>query len=132
MILKELSEAVGVSGKEDAVRNIILKAIENHAEDIRIDAMGSVTGLKPGTGHKMRVMLAAHMDEVGFMVTGFEGDGLIRFTSVGGIDDRILPGLRVRIGDDMIPGVIIWTPIHKNRDENVVKMSNLRIDIGAN
>lgn len=132
MILKELSEAVGVSGKEDAVRNIILKAIENHAEDIRIDAMGSVTARKAGRDSKLRVMLAAHMDEVGFMVTGFEGDGLIRFTSVGGIDDRILPGLRVRIGDDLIPGVIIWTPIHKNRDENVVKMSNLRIDIGAN
>jgi tetrahedral aminopeptidase len=132
MILKELSEAVGVSGKEDAVRNIILKAIETHADDILIDALGSVTARKTGRGGGLKVMLAAHMDEVGFMVTGFESDGLIRFTSVGGIDDRILPGLRVRVGDDLIPGVIIWTPIHKNRDENVVKMSNLRIDIGAN
>jgi endoglucanase len=71
------------------------------------------------------------MDEIGFMVMGFDGNGLIRFTSVGGVDDRILPGLRVRIGADAVPGVIVWTPIHKNRDQNVVGMSNLRIDIGA-
>src|SRR4051794_9058397 len=97
VILKELSEAVGVSGKEDAVRKVILKAIEGHADDIRIDAMGSITAIKNGTGdNRLRVMIASHMDEVGFMVTGFDGDGLIRFTSVGGLDDRILPGLRVK------------------------------------
>jgi endoglucanase len=132
MLLRELSEAIGVSGKEDAVRKIILGAIEAHASDIRIDALGSVTAVRAGTGETpLRVMLAAHMDEVGFMVTGVDGDGLIRFTSVGGLDDRILPGLRVRVGEKHIPGCIIWTPIHKNRDQNVVKMSNLRIDIGV-
>jgi tetrahedral aminopeptidase len=130
MILKELSEVVGVSGQEDAVRNVILKAIDSHAENIRIDPMGSVTAVKKGTGERsVRVMLDAHMDEVGLMVMGFDGDGLIRFTNIGGIDERILPGLRVKIGDTS--GVVVWTPIHKNRDQNVVKMSNLRIDIGA-
>ena len=132
MLLKELSEAIGISGKEDAVRSIVLNAIRGHASDIRIDPMGSVTALKKGTAERpLRVMLAAHMDEVGFIVMGYESDGLIRFGSIGGIDDRILPGLRVKIGDDLIPGVIVWTPIHKNYDQNVVKMSNLRIDIGA-
>ncbi|HEX2623051.1 MAG TPA: M42 family metallopeptidase [Phototrophicaceae bacterium] len=133
MMLKELSEAVGVSGQEEAVRQIILKAIEGHAEQIRIDPMGSVTAFKPGTGAepRLKVMIAAHMDEVGFMVTGIDSDGYLRFTSIGGIDDRILPGLRVRVGGDLIPGVILWTPIHQNQDQNVVKMSNLRIDIGA-
>lgn len=132
MILKELSEAIGVSGKEDAVRKVILKAIESHVTDIRIDALGSVTALKRGTGQTpLRVMVAAHMDEVGFMVTGIDSDGLIRFTSVGGLDDRILPGLRVKVGDNALPGCIVWTPIHHNRDQNVVKMKNLRIDIGA-
>ncbi|MBC8099225.1 MAG: M20/M25/M40 family metallo-hydrolase, partial [Armatimonadetes bacterium] len=58
-------------------------------------------------------------------------EGLIRFTNIGGIDDRILPGLRVRIGADNLPGVIMWTPIHMNKDQDVVKLSNLRIDIGA-
>ena len=132
MILKELSEAVGVSGKEEAVRKVILPALEGHADEIRVDALGSITAVKKGTqaGYP-RVMLAAHMDEVGFMVTGFDSDGLIRFTSVGGIDDRILPGLRVKVGEKLVPGVIVWVPIHKNRDQNVVKLSSLRIDIGA-
>ncbi len=130
MILKELSEAVGVSGAEDAVRKLILSAIDGHAEHIRIDPLGGVSAVKLGTGAgKLRVMVAAHMDEVGFMVRGFDADGLIRFSAIGGIDDRILPGLRVRIGE--VPGVIIWTPIHLNRDQNVVKIANLRIDIGA-
>lgn len=132
MMLKELSEAVGVSGKEDAVRKVVLDAIKDHVTDLRIDPLGSITALKKGTQEGYpRVMLAAHMDEIGFMVMGFDGDGLIRFTNVGGVDDRILPGLRVKVGDKGIPGVIVWTPIHKNREQNVVKMSNLRIDIGA-
>lgn len=132
MLLKELSEAIGISGKEDAVRKIVLGAIKDHAQDIRIDPMGSVTARKNGTAENpLRVMLASHMDEVGFMVMGFDGDGLIRFTSIGGIDDRILPGMRVKIGTNQVPGVVIWMPIHKNREQNVVKMSSLRIDIGA-
>lgn len=131
--LRELSEAIGISGDEGAIRKLILKAIDGHVEDVKIDAMGTITALKRGTdgANRPRVMLAAHMDEVGFMVTGWDGDGLIKFTAVGGIDDRILPGMRVKVGDNKIPGVILWTPIHKNRDQSVVKMSNLRIDIGA-
>jgi endoglucanase len=132
MILKELSEAIGVSGKEDAVRRIVLNAIDGHADPIRIDALGSVTATRPASQpNRPRVMLAAHMDEIGFMITGYDSSGLIHFTNVGGIDERILPGLRVKIGPDLIPGVIVWTPIHKNRDQNTVKLSSLRIDIGA-
>ena len=133
MILQALSEAAGISGQEEAVRDIILEAIEPHVTDLRTDAMGNVLALRAGEqgAARPRVMLAAHMDEVGFMVTGYDGDGLVQFDSVGGIDDRILPGLRVRIGTGGLPGVILWTPIHKNRDQNVTKMSSLRIDIGA-
>lgn len=134
MILQQLSEAIGISGNEDAVRQIILKAIEGHATDIRIDPMGSVTAIKKGKGkNRPRVILAAHMDEIGFMVTGFNGDGLIKFTNVGGIDERILPALRVKIGDDGVPGVIIWTPIHKSSNNTTPqKITDMRIDIGAN
>jgi tetrahedral aminopeptidase len=135
MMLEQLSKAVGMSGKEEAVRAIVLDAIKGHAQDIRIDPLGGVTAVRPAKKGKksgerpLRVMLAAHMDEVGLMVTGFDGDGLIRFTAIGGIDDRILPGKRVKIGD--VNGVILWTPIHKNQDQNVVKIASLRIDIGA-
>ncbi|MFN8450858.1 MAG: M42 family metallopeptidase [Anaerolineae bacterium] len=130
MLIKELSEAVGVSGSEDAVRKVVIPAIQDHVTDIRINALGGVTALKAGTGNpRLRVMIAAHMDEIGFMVRGFDGDGLIRFSAIGGVDERILPGLRVRIGD--VSGVIIWTPIHLNHEQTAVKLANLRIDIGA-
>ena len=132
MILQKLSDAVGVSGDEEAIRKIILEAIDGHVENIRIDPMGSITALKKGTGENLpRVMIAAHMDEIGFMVTGFESSGLVRFTNIGGVDSRILPGLRVRLGDDLIPGVIVWTPIHKGRDQNAVDLNKLHIDIGV-
>ena len=131
--LKELSEAIGVSGDEESVRHTVLRAIDGHAEQIRIDPMGSITAFKRGAGSSgLRVMVAAHMDEVGFIVTGYDSDGLIRFASVGGVDDRILPGLRVKVGGKLLPGVVIWTPIHLNNDQDVVKLKNLRIDIGAN
>ncbi len=133
MILQALSEAAGISGQEEAVRQIILEAIAGHVEDIHIDPMGNILALKKGTeGDKRpKIMLAAHMDEVGFMVSSIDSNGLIRVVNVGGIDARILPGLRVRIGENKVPGVFIWPPIHVNRDQNVVDLKNLRIDIGA-
>ncbi len=130
--LQQLSEAVGVSGKEEAVRPIILDAIKDQVTDLRIDSLGNITAIKKGTASdRPRVMLAAHMDEIGLMVTAIGGDGLIKFTNIGGVDERILPALRVKIGDEAVPGVIVWTPIHRNRDQNAVALSNLRIDIGA-
>lgn len=132
MLLRELSEAIGVSGDEGAVRKLVIEAIKYHVDELRIDALGSVTAIKKGTGENLpRVMLDAHMDEIGFMITGIDGNGLLRFTNIGGIDDRILPGLRVKVGKDLLQGVIIWTPIHHGYDQNVVKLKSLRIDIGA-
>jgi endoglucanase len=131
-VLRELSEAVGVSGEEGEVRALILRHIRDHADDIQLDALGSVIALKRGTGaSKLRVMAAAHMDEVGMMVMGFDSDGSIRFSAVGGLDARILPGVRVWVGPDKIPGVIAWPPIHLNKDQETVPIDRLRIDIGA-
>ena len=131
-LLRELCDAIGVSGDEDAVRDLILNAIRDHVEDIRIDAMGSVLAVRRGTGATdLRVMAAAHMDEVGLMVKGFDSDGTIRFAAVGGLDPRILPGTRVLVGPDRVPGVINWTPIHLNTSERTVGIDRLRIDVGA-
>jgi tetrahedral aminopeptidase len=132
VILQQLSDAVGISGREDAVRKIILESVTPHLSDVVIDSIGNVTGRQVGTAPQpVRVMIAAHMDEVGFIVTGIESDGLLKFKAVGGMDDRILPGLRVRVGDDLLAGVILWVPIHLNQDQNVIKISNLRIDVGG-
>ena len=101
-------------------------------DDIRIDALGNVLAVRRGTGQvDLRVMAAAHMDEVGMMVIGFDSDGGIRFREVGGLDSRILPGARVLVGPDRIPGVIQWVPIHQNTDNKTVPIERLRIDIGA-
>lgn len=132
MLLEQLSNAIGVSGEEDAVRKIILDAIKDHVSDIRIDAMGNLTALKKGNGKsKLKVLIAAHMDEIGMMITGHDSSGMLRFTSIGGLPARILPGLRVKVGKDAIQGVVLWHPIHKNQDQKVKSMKDLRIDIGA-
>jgi len=131
-VLRELSEAVGVSGEEGEVRALILKHIREHVDDVQLDALGSVIALKRGTGAaRLRVMAAAHMDEVGMMVMGFDSDGMIRFSAVGGLDARILPGTRVLVGPDKMPGVIAWPPIHLNKDQDAVPIDRLRIDIGV-
>lgn len=132
MLLKELSNAIGISGEEDEVRKIVIDAIQDHVTDLTVDSIGNVTAIQKGTDHPdYIVMIAAHMDEIGMMVTGVDGNGLIQFTNVGGIDARILPGLRVKVGKKKTPGVILWKPIHLGRNMNVVEMDNLRIDTGS-
>lgn len=130
--LAALSQARGVSGDEAEVRDLIIRAIQDHVSELHVDTLGNITAIKRGTSsHPVRVMVDAHMDEVGFMVMGFENDGLLRFAPVGSIDDRLLPALRVHVGKKAHKGVILWTPIHQNRDQTVKSYKDLRIDIGA-
>ncbi len=134
MLIKELSEAIGVSGAEDEVRSVILDAIKDHVEDIRIDPVGNVLAVKRGANPRsedLRVMVAAHMDEVGFMVMNVDSSGFITVAPIGGFDERVLPGLRVVIGQDKVPAVFGWKPIHLNRDSGVMPVDRLRLDIGA-
>lgn len=132
MMLKTLAEAAGISGAEDEVRELVISAIEDHVDEWRVDAMGNVLALKKGTGQQpLKVMIAAHMDEVGFMVVGHDSNGLLIVKAVGGIDAKLLPALRVKVGTDQIPGVFVWTPIHLNGNENVVSINDMRIDIGV-
>ena len=132
MILEELSNAIGVSGEEDEVRRLIIDAIRDHVTDLEVDALGNVTAAQRGGAHpEFSVMIAAHMDEIGMMVTAVEPHGLIQFTNVGGIDARILPGSRVKVGPKRTPGVVLWKPIHFWRDMKSVPLDALRIDVGA-
>lgn len=131
-LLKPLADAAGVSGAEDEVRRLIVEAITPYVEELRIDSMGNVLAVKRGTGQSnMRVLVAAHMDEVGFMVVGFDSNGMLQVKPVGGVDNRILPALRVNVGTKKLPGVFCWKPIHLNRGDDVVEIDNMRIDIGT-
>ncbi|MCX8132137.1 MAG: M42 family metallopeptidase [Clostridia bacterium] len=133
-ILKELTELNGVSGNEDAVRDYIQKQISTYVDNITVDTMGNLIAYKKGDSSKYKVMLSAHMDEVGFMVTGYGDGGTLKFKMVGGMDERIFPGKKVFIGDRRIPGVIGSKTIHlQEREErrNNIKLRSMYIDIGA-
>jgi len=132
MLLKELSEAIGVSGDEGAVRALIHNAIKDHVDDITIDGMGNLIAFKKGTGEQpLTAVVAAHMDEVGFMVTGHTGDGMLLVESIGGIDAKILPAMRVLVGKDKLYGVFMWKPIHLSNSQDIVPLDKMQIDIGA-
>jgi tetrahedral aminopeptidase len=135
VILQQLSEAIGVSGDEGAVRTIIRQAITGHVDEMWVDNLGNLLAVKRGTGEvNLRVMLDAHMDEVGMMITQIDSDGTLRFAQVGGMDDRVLLGKTVLVGREQLPGVIGGKPVHLlEGDERtkVVPTKSLRIDIGA-
>jgi putative aminopeptidase FrvX len=133
--LKALSEAFGPSGSEDEARQVILEAVSDKVDAVNVDHLGNVIAFQKGTAHPgFKVMVAAHMDEIGFMITQIDDAGMLHFTKVGGIDDRVLPAKVVRIGKDKIPGVICIKPVHLTRPEereSVVSYEQLVIDIGA-
>jgi tetrahedral aminopeptidase len=135
MLLRRLSEAHGVSGREEEVRGIIRDEIRGRVDEARVDGVGNLIARKRGTASAgMRVLLAAHMDEIGLMVSLVEDSGLLRFSKVGGIDDRILPAKGVLIGEKKVPGVITFKPVHlleKAERDQVPAAKTLAIDIGA-
>ncbi|MBT9167876.1 MAG: putative aminopeptidase YsdC [Syntrophomonadaceae bacterium] len=133
MLLKRLSEASGVSGDEGEVRSLLKEELALHAEEVTTDALGNLY-FKKGIGRKPRVMVAAHMDEVGLMVVGHEKSGLLRVVKVGSIDDRVLASKVVAIGKDRVPGVIGAKAVHlqkTNERTKAIEINNLYIDLGV-
>jgi tetrahedral aminopeptidase len=141
-LLERLCNAVAVSGDEGEVRRIVLAELKGHADHLRVDALGNVLAVKKGTDSpavsgagrpRLRVMLSAHMDEVGFMLVADDGEGLFRFETVGGIDVRQLPGKAVLVGPQHVPGVIGARPIHLTTSEerkHKIPLDAMRIDVG--
>ena len=133
--LKELCRLSGVSGSEDEVRRYLTAKITPHATRFHVDPIGSLIVFKKGkkpTGNKL--MLAAHMDEVGVIVTHITDDGFLKFDFVGGVDRRVAIGKPVVIGPGKVPGVIGLKAIHltgKEERKKVPKTESLYIDIGA-
>jgi endoglucanase len=130
-----LSEAVGVSGDEFAVREIILESLKPAAAETRVDALGNLlVKCRPRGKASLRVMLAVHMDEVGLILMQAGSDGLWKFGVVGGINEQTLPGKALWIGRERVPGVIGVKPVHlveKEEAEHPLKPDALAIDVGA-
>jgi len=133
-LLEKLCNACAVSGDEHEVRKIVLEELKGYSVDVKVDALGNVLVTRAGSGKKrLKVMVSAHMDEVGFMLVADDGEGLFRFETVGRLDVRHLPGKAVLVGRDHLPGVIGARPIHlttaEERKKNI-PLDALRIDIG--
>lgn len=147
-LLERLSNACGVSGAEGEVRTIVLEEMrklglevgkDSGTGNLKVDALGNVLVTLPGAQaaggqeKKLRVMVAAHMDEVGMMVSGQDTDGIFRFEPVGGLDARQLIGKPVWVGKEHLPGVIGAKPIHlttADERKNAISLDSLRIDTG--
>lgn len=135
MRIKELCALRGVSGNEREVRNYILEIVRPLCDEIKVDTMGNVICFKKAKKDGAKtLMLAAHMDEVGFIVQYIREDGLIRYEPVGGINPAVCVSRRVEVGKDRVPGVIGAKAIHLQAPaERTVNFThdNLFIDIGA-
>jgi len=133
-LLERLSNAVAVSGDEGEVRAIVLEQVKPLADEVKVDALGNMLATRKAKADgALRVMLAAHMDEIGFMLVDEEEDGLYRFATVGGIDVRQLAGKPVWVGKQHAPGIIGARPIHlTTREERAhsIPLDQLRIDLG--
>ncbi len=133
-LIEKLSNAFGVSGYEKEVRNVLKEEIRGFVDRTETDSMGNLIALKNMQAKGPKIMLNAHMDEVGLIVDYIDENGFLGFKKVGGIDDRLLAGKRVLLGDKKIPGVIGIKAIHlqtKEEEENSIPSKNLYIDIGA-
>lgn len=131
LYLKELTELNGVSGYEKKVKEFIKEKIKSKVSGLEEDTLGNLIVWKKGKDNK-RLMLCAHMDEVGFMVSNIEEDGRLSVMPMGGIDLRTVIGKRVLIGEKEVPGVIGYKAIHLQKGDQLSPPSieNLKIDIG--
>ncbi len=133
-ILGELTEAPGAAGNEGTVRKIIRREAEDRVDEMRVDALGNLLAIRHGNPDLPRLMIAAHMDEVGLMISHIDEKGYLSFKKVGGIDDRVLPSTAVQIGADRVPGVIGSKPVHAQEpgeQKKVTTSDKMYIDIGA-
>lgn len=134
--LEKLSSACGVTGRENQVREFMIQLLKPHADQIIVDRLENVIAIKKGKPETPKIMLAAHMDEIGLMVKAITSEGFIKFTKMGGIDDRILPAQKVIVYTKKgeFPGIIGSKPPHIQKEEErkkIITYDNLFIDIGA-
>jgi putative aminopeptidase FrvX len=130
-LIKRLTETFGPSGHEDAVRKIILKEVKLLADEVRVDALGNlIVRKKPskGANNPKKIMLAAHMDEIGIIASHIDKKGFVRFTNVGGTFGRYTLGARVRFMDGT-PGVVGYDRLEQI--DHILPINKMFIDVGA-
>jgi endoglucanase len=134
-LLEELCTTAGIPGREERLREIVRRELEPIVDEVRVDALGNVCGVRRGTGRK-RLMVAAHTDEIGFIATYVDKKGFVRFTGLGGHDPRRMVGQMVTVcAERDLPGVLmpIGRPPHLQSDEErhkAPKMSDFFVDVG--
>ncbi|GGL60024.1 M42 family metallopeptidase [Halocalculus aciditolerans] len=135
-LLKELTEAQGAPGYEDRIRDIVRREFDGVADDVRTDAMGNVVGTIEGSENPdYEVAVAAHMDEIGFMVKHVTDDGFVQVDALGGWDPRVLRAQRVTVhaSEGDLPGVIGSPPPHTQKEEDREKkdeVEDVYVDLG--
>src|SRR3972149_5579662 len=134
--LEKLSNATGVAGREEEVRNLMTKMMKPYTDEVTVDKLENVIATKKGKDNSPKIMLAAHMDEVGLMIKTITKEGFLQFTKMGGIDDRILIAQKIIIHTSKGPldGIIGSKPPHIQKEEErkkIIAYDELFIDIGA-
>lgn len=134
-LLKTLCETPGAPGFEHLIREVVSKEVKDHVDELKTDNLGNLLAIKRAKGGSAKsVMLAAHLDEIGFMVTHIDDEGFIRFHTLGGFDPKTLTAQRVIIhGKEDIIGVLGTKPIHVMSQEErnkIVKTQDFFIDCG--
>ncbi|ETP69319.1 M42 family metallopeptidase [Planococcus glaciei] len=135
-LFKTLTELPGAPGNEHAVRKFMKQELEKYSDEVVQDNLGSIFGVKNGPQDGPKIMVAGHMDEVGFMVTQITDNGMLRFQPLGGWWNQVMLATRVEIiaGDKKIQGVVGSIPPHLLSEEMRSKpmdMKNMLIDVGA-
>jgi putative aminopeptidase FrvX len=134
--LEKLSNACGVTGREEEVRKLLTKLMKPHVDEVTVDKLENVIAVKKGKKSSPKVMIAAHMDEIGLMVKNVTKEGFLQFAKMGGIDDRILLAQKVIVHTQKGPleGIIGSKPPHIQKEDErkkVVTYDQLFVDIGA-
>lgn len=133
-LLKTLCALPGPSGREEQVRSYIEEYAKPYADKMLTDPMGNLHVFRKGISSDRTLMVCAHMDEIGLIVTGITDDGYLKFDFVGGVDRRVIIGKRVWMGEHRVPGIIGVKAYHLCKgeaDKAVPAISALYIDIGA-
>lgn len=134
-LLKKLGGISAVTGRESMATNVIAELFKEYCDEVSIDAFYNVIGIKKGRGQNpSNILVTAHYDEIGLIVTGIEESGFLRFAAAGGVDSKAIAAMEVTVhGREDLFGVIGAKPPHLIAAEDAdkaVKMEDMRIDIG--